>query len=208
VGGTRGPCGRLSGGASGAALTALHLHSSRSRLAERRAALRTRRIAAAFALATLTAAAGCATRRVPARSAPADATTLEGVWELVSVSTRWPDGRVTAPWGATPVGRLTYGADGRMTALLMDERRNQADGRAVAPEVQASAAAYYGTYVVDTARRVVTHHVAASLRASEAGSIARSYVLRGATLLLTAHAMYEGAAVTHTLVWRRAGQSR
>jgi len=67
----------------------------------------------------------------------------------VSVTTRWPDGRVTQPWGAAPVGRITYGADGRMaTLLLIDARRNQADGRAVPAEVQASAAAYYGTYGV------------------------------------------------------------
>jgi hypothetical protein len=128
---------------------------------------------------------------------------LEGVWELVSVTTRWPDGRVTEPWGAAPVGRLTYGADGRMSALLMDARRNQADGRAVAPEVQVSAAAYYGTYAVDRTRRIVTHQVAASLRASEAGAIERRYALRGDTLVLTADALYEGAPVTHTLVWRR-----
>jgi hypothetical protein len=92
-----------------------------------------------------------------------------------------------------------------MAALLMDARRNQADGRAVAPEVQASAAAYYGTYTVDSARHVVTHHVAASLRASEAGAIERRYALRGDTLVLAADALYEGARVAHTLVWRRVG---
>ena len=71
-------------------------------------------------------------------------------------------------------------------------------------ELQASAAAYYGTYAVDPERHVVTHHVAASLRASEAGTIERRYTLRGDTLVLTADALYEGATVTHTLVWRRA----
>jgi hypothetical protein len=134
---------------------------------------------------------------------------VTGVWDLVSVTTRWPDGRVTQPWGAAPIGRLTYGADGRMTALLMDARRNQADGRAVPGEVQASAAAYYGTYEVDPARHVVTHHVAASLRASEAGTLERRYTLSGDTLRLIAEAVYEGAPVTHTLVWRRvAGGAR
>jgi hypothetical protein len=91
-----------------------------------------------------------------------------------------------------------------MTALLMDARRNLADGRPVPPELQGSAAAYYGTYAVDPARHVVTHHVTASLRASEAGTIERHYRLRDDTLILTADAVYEGALVTHTLVWRRA----
>ena len=146
----------------------------------------------------------CAAVRVATPSVPDGRATLEGVWELVSVTTRWPDGRMTEPWGAAPVGRLTYGTAGRMAALLMDARRNQADGRVVAPEVQASAAAYYGTYAVDPARHIVTHQVAASLRASEAGSIERRYALRGDTLMLTAEALYEGARVTHTLIWRRA----
>jgi hypothetical protein len=129
---------------------------------------------------------------------------LAGAWDLVSVRTRWPDGRVTEPWSAAPVGRLTYGPDGSMIALLMDARRNQADGGAVPADVEASVAAYYGTYTVDPARQVVTHHVAASLRASEAGSIERRYTLNGATLVLIANALYEGARVTHTLVWHRA----
>ena len=162
-----------------------------------------RRGAAVASLGGLYAAAACAPRQAAPSSTRAASPGLQGAWELVSLTTRWPDGRTTEPWGATPVGRLTYEADGRMTALLMDARRNQADGRAVAPEVQASAAAYYGTYTVDAARRVVTHRVAASLRASEAGAIERRYTLRGDTLVLAADALYEGARVTHTLVWWR-----
>jgi hypothetical protein len=165
---------------------------------------RVRPMAALAILVALSAATACASARVATPSAPASRTGLEGAWELVSVATRWPDGRTTEPWGAAPVGRLTYGSDGRMTALLMDARRNQADGRAVPPELQPSAAAYYGTYAVDPTRHVVNHHVAASLRASEAGTIERRYMLRGDTLVLTADALFEGVPVTHTLVWRRA----
>ena len=71
-------------------------------------------------------------------------------------------------------------------------------------ELLASAAAYYGTEGVEPQRQVVTQPVAASFRASEAGTIERRYTLRGDTLVLTADALYEGATVTHTLVWRRA----
>jgi hypothetical protein len=93
-----------------------------------------------------------------------------------------------------------------MSALLMDARRSQADGRTVPPELQGSAAAYYGRYVVDTLRRAVRHRVAASLRASESGSIERRYELRDSLLVLTAAATYEGAPVVHTLSWRRVAE--
>jgi len=138
------------------------------------------------------------------RSATGSADLLVGVWDLVSIKTRWPDGHITEPWGAAPVGRLTYGADGRMITLLMDARRNQADGRAVPAEAQANVAAYYGTYTVDSARHVVTHRVTASIRTSEAGAIERRYMRNGDTLVLVANALFQGANVTHTLVWHRA----
>jgi len=126
-----------------------------------------------------------------------------GTWDLVSVATRWPDGRVTAPWGDAPIGRLSYGADGRMSAQLMDARRNQADGRPLAPDFAANAASYFGAFSVDTVRRVVKHRVAASLRAVESGTLERGYELRGDSLILTAAATMDGQAVTHTLTWRR-----
>ena len=127
-----------------------------------------------------------------------------GTWDLLSIHTRWPDGRVTEPWGSTPIGRLTYSADARMSAQLMDERRNQADGRDVVAEVLPNVASYYGTYSVDTGRRVVIHHVVASLRRNESGTLERRYELRGDTLVLAADALFQGAQVTHNLYWRRA----
>ena len=129
---------------------------------------------------------------------------LVGTWELLSIHTRWPDGRVTEPWGAAPVGRLSYGADQRMSAQLMDARRNQADGRQVSSDLLNSAASYYGTYSIDTSRRVVTHQVIASLRVNESGVLDRRYEMRGDTLILAADAIFEGEAVTHTLYWLRA----
>ena len=126
-----------------------------------------------------------------------------GTWELVSVATQWPDGRVTAPWGDAPIGRLSYGADGRMSAQLMDARRNQADGRPLVPDFAANAASYFGAFSVDTARRVVKHRVAASFRAAESGTLERAYELRGDSLILRAEATMDDQRVTHTLVWRR-----
>jgi hypothetical protein len=126
-----------------------------------------------------------------------------GTWDLVSVSTRWANGRITEPWGRRPIGRISYGGDGRMSALLMDARRNQANGRAVPADMLASAASYYGTYSIDTVRRVISHKVVASLRATEAGTLERGYVVQGDTLMLTQNATFDGTPVTHRLLLRR-----
>jgi hypothetical protein len=168
-----------------------------------------RTLAYTMALAAFVAAAGC----TPVRNGinpptPTDSVGLRGTWQLVAINTRWSDGRMSQPWGPAPIGQLTYAADGRMTALLMDDRRNQANGQPVPADVQANVAAYYGTYAVDSLRHTVTHHVVASIRASEAGAIERTYRLKGDTLVLTAAAIYEGASVIHTLVWHRVAQLR
>lgn len=135
--------------------------------------------------------------------APSAEAPFVGTWDLVSVSTSWPDGRVTQVWGDQPVGRLSYGADGRMSAQLMDARRNQADGRDVPAEFQANAASYYGRFSVDATRQVVKHRVEASIRAAESGSLERAYEFRGDSLMLRADGAIDGVPVTHSLVWKR-----
>ena len=135
---------------------------------------------------------------------PADDTLrIVGSWELMSVDTHWPDGRVTQRWGTQPLGRLTYDAEGWMVALLMHEGRNQANARAVAPEMLAECAGYFGTYRVDTQKRIVYHTVAASIRASESGTLERAYKLQTDRLSLTAKGTRDGLLVTHVYVWRR-----
>jgi len=127
-----------------------------------------------------------------------------GTWELRSVDMHTSDGRVTAVWGADPVGRLVYDDQGRMFALLMPKARNQAAGQTAPEELQREVAGYYGAYAVDTKKKIVTHHVAVSLRASEAGEIERAFTLEGDTLILTAHAMRANSSVTYVLAWQRA----
>jgi len=129
-----------------------------------------------------------------------------GTWDLVAVEARWPDGHVTAPWGAHPPGRLIYAEDGHMSALLMHELRNQATGSGVTAALQNEAAGYFGTYTVDTARHIVSHHVEATLRAAESGTIDRAYSFEGETLTLTAKATSGGSPVTYILVWKRAAK--
>src|SRR3954452_20142713 len=48
-----------------------------------------------------------------------------GTWELVSLTWTPPDGRAVQPWGDA-TGRITYDANGNVVALLMHERRNEA----------------------------------------------------------------------------------
>ena len=127
-----------------------------------------------------------------------------GTWELQTVLMQTTGDSVVPVWGDRPVGRLVYDAQGRMFALLMPAARNQAAGGPPIPEALArEVAGYYGSYSVDTARRVVAHHVRTSLRAAESGSIERSYLFLGTRLVLSAKATRDGAPVTYILTWRR-----
>jgi Lipocalin-like domain len=126
-----------------------------------------------------------------------------GTWYLVSVEARWPDGHVTTPWGAHPPGRLIYSKDGHMIALLMHELRNQATARQMQPTLRDEAAGYFGTYSVDTARHMVSHHIEATFRSAESGTIDRSYAFKGGNLYLTAKATRDKQPVTYVLVWKR-----
>lgn len=127
-----------------------------------------------------------------------------GTWELRSVDMQTSDGRVTAVWGADPVGRLIYDDQGRVFALLMPKARNQAAGQTVPEELQREVAGYFGTYALDTKKKIVTHHVAVSLRAAESGELERAFILQGDTLILTANAMRADRPVTYVLTWQRA----
>ena len=163
-----------------------------------------------FALAGLVAVALAlgATAAQPAdlKAAANDRARFIGAWDLVSVEARWPDGHVTAPWGAHPPGRLIYGEDGHMSALLMHQLRNQATQSGVTAALQNEAAGYFGTYTVDPARHVLSHHVEATLRTAESGTIDRAYSFAGEKLTLTAKATRDGSPVTYVLVWRRAAK--
>lgn len=137
--------------------------------------------------------------------AESDRARFVGTWSLVSVEARWPDGRVTAPWGAHPPGRLIYSQDGHVTALLMHELRNQATRGDAAASLQNEAAGYFGTFTVDSTRHVVSHHIVATLRAVESGTIDRSYEFKNGNLYLTAKTTRDGVPVVYVLIWKLAG---
>ncbi len=127
-----------------------------------------------------------------------------GTWELVSLTWTTPDGRAVQPWG-NAAGRITYDANGNMVALLMHERRNEAQsGSRAAPETLSQYSAYFGTYRVDPANGVIAHHVTGSLNGENAsGELRRDFKFEDGMLMLGFTTIRDGVPVTRRLVWRR-----
>ena len=87
---------------------------------------------------------------------------LVGTWSLVSMTYVDRDGHEIAPWGLQPLGRITYTADGRFSAVLASPDRPMTNPSGAAPlEAQARAfrngSAYCGTYELDG--DTMYHHV-------------------------------------------------
>ena len=79
-------------------------------------------------------------------------------------------------------------------------------GRLSSREVQAEFTAYFGTYSVDTERRIIIHHVSGSLSAERAsGELRRNYEFRDGSLILTFTRTQDGAM--NTLIWKRLSQA-
>ena len=132
------------------------------------------------------------------------ADSLVGTWNLVSFSARLPDGSVTEPWGAHPVGRIAYDQDGNVTALVMHQLRNEADGRSSPSDTQAEFSAYFGRYKIDVARQLVTHKIEGSLSAAHAShELTRNYQLRDGVLTLSFTRERNGLPVDHVLSFKR-----
>ena len=139
---------------------------------------------------------------------------LIGTWRLVAFESRTASGEIRHPLGRVPVGQLVYDGAGHMSAQLMDpERPPFAAGdlaRGSEAEVRAAAGgyiAYYGTYTLDLAAGVVTHHVEGALFPNWVGGEQVRYVrLEGDRLTLTTPPMrLGGEEATTVLVWERAG---
>lgn len=141
------------------------------------------------------------------------AATLVGSWDLVSLENRGEDGSVHKPFGEAPVGRITYTADGRMTAQIMRDVREtfatdqlysgSADEKAAAYD---SYIAYYGSFAVDPAAGTVTHRITGSLFPNwSGGEQTRFYTLAGDTLTLsTPPFASNGREISVHVVWKRA----
>jgi hypothetical protein len=159
--------------------------------------------------------------RVAGRAAqPGERRNLIGMWELVSLQDRRPDGDVLDWMGKKPSGSLVYSADGFMALQIMRDPPAVAgsmwtsDGRVLLPTASANHMrdalsgyyAYFGTWDVDERAHTVMHHVRASLRSGEVGArYVRPYELAGEQLVLRYPVnAADGEGFTRVLVWRRA----
>jgi hypothetical protein len=153
---------------------------------------------------------GAATARAQSTLGSPVAVTLPivGTWELVSLKWTTPDGRSFQPWGDA-TGRLTYDANGNVVALLMHERRNEAQsGSRAAPETLSQYSAYFGTYHVNAANGVITHQVTGSLNGENAsGELQRTFRFEDGNLILGFTTIRDGVPLVRRLVWKRISSS-
>lgn len=136
-----------------------------------------------------------------------------GSWALVSVENRGADGTVEHPFGKSPQGRITYTADGLLSAHVMRADRAAFAGQSLysgdASEKAAaydSYIAYYGSFNVDPVAKTVTHRITGSLFPNWSGSEqTRFYAIDGDTLTLSTPPFKSGEReITVHVVWQRA----
>ncbi len=108
-----------------------------------------------------------------------------GIWRLVKFESKdRTTGEARYPFGANPVGRITYDQAGRMSAQLMDPRRRAIGGRpdggtAAAlltmsdndmREILTGCVSYFGIFDIEESSSTVIHHVQACLFPSWVGA--------------------------------------
>jgi hypothetical protein len=145
---------------------------------------------------------------------------------LVSLEDVQPDGMIVYSWGKAVRGTITYTPGGRVfVQLLADPTPRFSSGNVFSPsgrdllraasddEIRTAYVGYYayfGTYEVDENKRVVTHHVASSLRPHEIGlSYERPYELTEERLVLRYLVPGDrGGTNTRVNVWHRSESLR
>lgn len=133
---------------------------------------------------------------------------LVGTWRLVTYDRKAPNGDVYYPLGKDAKGRLTYDAQGRMTAQLMQPDRPQfsrPQSRDGSEEQIVKAyrgyLAYYGTYSVHAKDGYIVHQVEASLYPNWVGGAQKRFFrFEGERLVLEADAQALGRS---RLVWEK-----
>ena len=136
---------------------------------------------------------------------------LEGIWELVSWTQKYDDGRELHPFGKDAAGSISY-VDGRVMVLIAAGDRPQftTGGQWNAEATEKAAAyetflAYSGTYRYDG--ESIEHHVETSLFPNWVGGVQRRRVeWDGETLRLTTAPLEAGTSEARVaeLAFRRA----
>ena len=142
---------------------------------------------------------------------------IVGTWELLTFESRDSAGTITHPLGRQPKGILIYDRAHRVIAQLFnpDRPRFASGDRATGTDAEVRAAfngafAYYGRYVLDTARGIVTHHVEGASFPNWIGTdLVREYRLdrdlarRDRLTITTRPQLVAGHRIVTVLVWRR-----
>jgi hypothetical protein len=144
---------------------------------------------------------------------------LIGGWSLQSRVTTAADGKVLPDPGlsATPRGVLIYDAYGHVAAqlsrpgrsvdMLADECQKAAYIKGTSDTAQTVLGydAYFGTYTLDEAQGIVTHHLESALYPGDIGkSIVRHFTVVGDVLTIKfSTTLNDGTPVTRTLKWSR-----
>lgn len=133
---------------------------------------------------------------------------LIGTWRLVSAgSTTKVDQQRRQPYGSNPTGFLTYGDDGRVSAMIShDHRKPLSIGGGTLPEkIEAfdTFFAYAGRYTLEGDK--VTHHVEISSIQNYVGKdlVRRVKFEDDRIILITPPTSVNGTVQTFELTWER-----
>jgi hypothetical protein len=133
---------------------------------------------------------------------------LLGTWKLKSYARSTGTGEQSAPYGAHPIGYLSYSADGRMYAIGTSSGRMAPLDREPTDEeritLYETMFAYAGTYSLEADK--VTHHVDVSWNEVWRGTDqVRFYELNENTLTITARILDPtiGMEAQYVLVWEK-----
>ena len=143
-------------------------------------------------------------------AAPAAESDLYGTWKLVSLTRKVADtGATEQPRGKAPNGYVSFGRDGRVTGIIVSEKRPKPESAAKLTDQQRlelfnTINAYAGTYKVKgnklTYRYDLTHNEVAE-RAS-----VRDIKIEGRKLTMVnepARSAMDGKMATTTTVWEK-----
>jgi hypothetical protein len=103
-----------------------------------------------------------------------------GAWRLVSFEQETSGGELVYPYGENPAGLLIYDSSGRMSVQIM--RRDRAPFSSAewettpADEIKKAVegfTAFFGSYEVDAANKIVIHHVEGHVLPESVGKVLR-----------------------------------
>jgi hypothetical protein len=133
---------------------------------------------------------------------------LVGTWKLVSATETNERGEIRDSYGPTPVGFLTYTADGRVSVVIADSRRKPLSAvpppTEEMPDAFSAFVAYAGTYTFADDR--VTHHIEVAWVQNFANTDqVRPVKLEGDRLMLRKQGFLRGGVQVayQELVWER-----